>query len=814
MRASEGLCKLAKHFRDLPLAIKFSLLTALILATTLGLSSGYLIERQQQLVEHQLQGKAESLGRFFALIAPETLLAYDFSTLDDYISEITAREDVLFALVVDREDRPLTTHVDATKRLMAAASQGAPQEMLRIREALAQRGDVMLMDFGIAHRGDALGRLFIAVDLLPSMNETRRIALRQGFWYLGAILLLSLLIYFVFRVNVLRPVQALMHGARRVAAGDFEQPVQNPARDELGQLTATFNDMMSRIHQEREELRKLSRAVEQSPASVVITDTEGAIEYVNPPFVRITGYRPDEVLGENLRILKSGQTPVEVYEDLWQTLKRGEIWTGELCNRKKDGELYWENATIAPIKDDNGVTTHFIAIKEDISLRKDYEQRLFQQANFDPLTSLPNRALALDRLEQAIHKAKRDGDAVAVLFLDLDNFKHINDTLDHASGDALLKHVAVALAETLREGDTLARLGGDEFLLVIDEYDDGKAAEALSQKIIQALSQPVAVGGESLRVSCSIGITVYPSDGEDPAILLKNADSAMYQAKAEGRGTYRFFTPSFNQAMAKRLKTENQLHGALERQEFEVFYQPIVDAMSGEVVAAEALLRWRNEELGGNVPPDHFIPLAEEIGEINSIGGFVLRQAIQQMAQWRQRFDAPLCIAINLSARQFANGGIVAEVERALREEGLPAEALELEITERLLLNESHGCAAQLAQLRAMGVKLSIDDFGTGYSALGYLKEYPLDTLKVDRSFVEGINAGDSECNLIRAIIAMAEGLDMEVIAEGVETESQAQSLRKMGANYLQGYLFARPMPAGEFEAYLTARAGGRKPQS
>jgi diguanylate cyclase (GGDEF)-like protein/PAS domain S-box-containing protein len=797
---------LARHFRDLPLALKFSLLTALILATTLGLSSGYLIDRQQQLVERQLEGKAESLGHFFALIAPETLLAYDFSTLDDYVSEVTAQKDVIFALVVDPEDRPLTTHLDSAKRLIHDAEQNSPEAMLKIREELSRHQDVLLMEFPIAHRGEALGQLSIAVDLLPSRQQTRDIAILQGGWSLGAIILLSLLIYSVFRVNVLRPVQALMNGAGRVLEGDFQQPVEHFSRDELGRLTDTFNSMMRSIHEEREELRKLSRAVEQSPASVVIADTNGVIEYVNPPFVRISGYTAEEVIGENLRILKSGQMAEEVYRELWQTLTQGEIWTGELCNRKKNGELYWENATIAPIKDDNGVTTHFIAIKEDISLRKNYEQRIFQQANFDPLTNLPNRALALDRLGQAISKAKRSDGMVALLFIDLDHFKNINDTLDHASGDALLKQVAELLAGCMRDGDTLARLGGDEFLLIIDEYDGGKVAEALSHKIMQEMARTMELQGQALRVSCSIGITLYPGDGREPGVLLKNADTAMYQAKAEGRGTYRFFSPSYNDAMVKRLQTENQLHGALERNEFQVYYQPILNARTGEVYAAEALIRWHNDELGGFVPPDRFVPLAEEIGEICDIGSFVLRQAITQMASWQKRFGVPTRIAINLSARQFGGQGIVGEVRRLLEEAELPAEGLELEITERLLLDESHGCSEQLGRLRGMGVNLSIDDFGTGYSALSYLKEYPLDTLKIDRSFVQGINASDSECNLIRAIIAMAEGLDLDVIAEGVETEEQAESLRKMGATYLQGYLFARPMPPNEFEAFLKAR--------
>ncbi len=799
---------MTRRFRDLPLAIKFILLTAVILVVSIGASSSYLIHHQQRLLEGQIHSKVEALGRFFALIAPESILAFDFSTLDDYAAEITARRDILFALVVDTDDQPFTTFVDPDFDLVAGPPGGDPEaRMLALRRALSQHPDVLLSAFPITHGDQPLGRLFIVADLRPAQAERSRLLRQQGLFALGGIGLLGLLLFFVFRRQVLRPLHALAAGARRVSAGDFERPVACYSTDELGRLTAAFNQMMEQINQEREQLRKLSRAVEQSPASVVITDTDGVIEYVNPTFSRITGYALEEVIGHKPSILKSGKTPEETYSELWETILKGEVWVGELINRKSNGELYWENATIAPIKDEAGRITHFIGVKEDISLRKDYEQQLFQQANFDPLTGLSNRALSLDRLQQMLSKARRSERPFAVLFIDLDNFKTVNDSLGHEMGDRLLVSVARRLRQVVREGDTLARLGGDEFLLIIDDPEPAQASEAICKKIIDALSAPRVVGGHELHISCSIGITLFPNDGDRPEQLLKNADAAMYQAKAEGRNTYQFFTPALNQEMAKRLRMENQLRRALDRHELTLHYQPIVDPKTGAPILMEALLRWRNKTLG-QVSPADFIPLAEEIGEIVPIGRFVLQQATQQLALWRARYGLPQRIAVNLSPRQLTRGDISAQVAEALATAGLPPEALELEITEGLLVDKEHGPLQQLDRLKAMGVRLSIDDFGTGYSALSYLKEFPIDTLKIDRSFVTDIKSDTGECNLIRAIVAMAEGLDLEVIAEGVETEAQRKALSSMGVHRLQGFLFSRPLPAEAAEAYL--RAFGR----
>ncbi|MCC7168372.1 MAG: EAL domain-containing protein [Rhodospirillales bacterium] len=553
------------------------------------------------------------------------------------------------------------------------------------------------------------------------------------------------------------------------------------------------------------KLRQLSQAVEQSSASVMITDTEGAIQYVNPKFEQVSGYTTEEVVGRKPSLLKSGRTAPEQYAELWSAIRTGREWRGELLNRRKNGDLYWEYVAISPIRDSDGRVTHFLAIKEDISVRKEYEERLLRQANFDTLTGLPNRLLAMDRLNQAVAHAHRYQTMVALMLLDLDDFKKVNDTLGHAAGDRLLKEAAHRLTECLREGDTVARLGGDEFVIILPDLKDITSAEIVAEKILEVCAQPFVLAEGEVFIAGSIGIALYPQDERDSQLLMRNADAAMYRAKKEGRGIFRFFTPEMNVQAMEHMRMEVQLRHALERNELSLHYQPLIDNASGGLVGAEALLRWTNPALG-SVPPDHFIPLAEDTGLILPIGEWVLREACKEASRWPKVEGRALFVAVNVSSRQFQKRTLVETVRRALAESGLPASCLEIEITESLLLEDSRETHQIIAELNALGIGFAIDDFGTGFSSISYLRRYPFDTLKIDRSFVRDLTTSAGDAELVRSIIAMAQSMRLRIVGEGVETPSQQAFLSEAGCQFSQGWLHSKALPADEFGRYLETR--------
>ena len=489
-------------------------------------------------------------------------------------------------------------------------------------------------------------------------------------------------------------------------------------------VLAIYHDIRER-RQAEAKLRKLSLAVEQSPASVMITDTKGVIEYVNGKFCEVTGYVMDEVIGKSPNLLKSGHTAKEYYKSLWTTILDGREWRGEFCNKKKNGEKFWEFISISPIKEANGKITHFLAVKEDITYRKDYEKKLIHQANFDSLTDLPNRILAFDRLTQAIRMAKRRKQSVAVMFIDLDYFKVINDTLGHSIGDELLVKAAHRLQLSIRASDTVARLGGDEFLIILPDLNAAAQASIVANRILEDFSAPFMLSEREIYITTSIGITVFPNDGEDPHVLLKNADSAMYQAKEESRNTFRFFLPEMNHVATQRMDMEHDLRRAIENQELLLYYQPIFQLETGQLIAAEALLRWKHPEKG-YISPERFIPLAEETGLIDLIGSWVIEQACDQVVQWHRKLTVPIRIAINVSARQFKKDTITQVITDVLKRLKLQPKLLELEVTERLLMEDSPKTTENILKLKELGIRLSIDDFGVGYSALSYLRNTTL----------------------------------------------------------------------------------------
>lgn len=735
---------------------------------------------------------------------------------------------------------------------------------------------------------------------------------------------------FVLRARE-RPLGVLKVCSQEASAFDPEE------RDALDQLandlshgimtlrTAAAHERMSL------EVRKLSRAVEQSPVSVIITDLSGRIEYVNSTFTQITGFTMEDVRGRCPSILKSGLTPPEVYADLWRTIMSGQEWRGEILNRRKNGELFWERELITPLKNESGEMTHFVAVKEDVTAAKEaeaalrlreraiesssngvmitaqegqdhpiiyvnpaferitgyaaaealgrngrflarrdldqlgleeiraalreqreghavvrnyrkdgelfwnelhvapvldergrcvthfisiindvtdvmrYQEQLEHQANHDVLTGLANRNLLADRMLQAIGQARRNGRMAGVLMLDLDRFKLINDGFGHALGDQLLRQVADRLKHCVRDTDTVSRLGGDEFVIVVSDVATEEDVSMVAAKVLSALGCPFELEGKEIFVTPSIGISLFPRDGEHGETLLRNADVAMYRVKEHGRASYCLFMPDMNAPTRSRLDMEGGLRRALERDELRVYYQPKVDLLTSRIVGAEALIRWMNPQTGLVLPGD-FIPLAEETGLILPIGEWVAKRVCGDLGRWLKHNGSAVPIAINISARQFRQEHLAQLVRKLLEQAGVPSGYLELELTESMVMHQADSAVSTLRELKALGVRLALDDFGTGYSSLSYLKRFPIDSVKIDRSFVRDITVDSDDAAIAHAVIVMAHTLGLKVTAEGVETEAQLSLLRRQGCDNYQGFYLSRALPREEFERLLFGR--------
>ncbi len=580
------------------------------------------------------------------------------------------------------------------------------------------------------------------------------------------------------------------------------------AEGRVAGLVGVMVDITERKRQE-EELRLAAKVFDTSNEAFLVTDADNNIRSVNRAFCETTGYSAEEVLGRNPRLLSSGHHDKTFYRQMWEALNSQGYWQGEIYDRRKSGEIYPKWTRINVVKDDQGRVVNHVAVFSDISDRKALEERLQFLAQHDHLTGLPNRNLLRLRLEQAVESAMERGaggiNPVALLLLDLDHFKTINDSLGHHAGDQLLRTVVKRLKNILRESSTLCRQGGDEFLIVLPQAQDLARVSRAAETVLAALATPFEVDGHPLSITGSIGISLAPDDGSDFDTLLKKADTALVHAKQSGRNAYRFFTEAMNVSTLERLTLQQRLHQALERQELVLYYQPQLDLASGRVVGVEALLRWRTPE--GLVPPGKFIPLAEETGLIVPMGAWVIQEACRQARTWLDAGLPPMTMAVNLSALQFHRDNLLITVGDALSAASLPAASLELELTESILIQDAEATLATLKAMNAMGVLLSIDDFGTGYSSLAYLKRFTVDKLKIDQSFVRDITSDGDSAAIVRAVVQMASSLKLKTIAEGVETESQAAALRATGCDEVQGYLYARPMPAAECEAYLRGKA-------
>ncbi|WP_345795004.1 EAL domain-containing protein [Thauera sp. JM12B12] len=568
------------------------------------------------------------------------------------------------------------------------------------------------------------------------------------------------------------------------------------------QANIELDEKITALQRAEGDLQRYATVFTNSSEGMLITDAGGVIVAVNPAFTRITGYCAEDVVGHSPAILNSGRQDAGFYRQMWNAINSRGKWQGEISNRRRNGSIYPEWLSITAVRGMDGQLLNYIGIFSDITERKEAEARILHLAHHDPLTNLPNRALLHDRLHQVVLQARRDRRGAAVLLLDLDRFKTINDTLGHDSGDGLLLQITERCRSVISETDTLARLSGDEFVFVLPDAGNPQDAAAIARRILDAVALPCRLGEHRITVTASIGIALYDQDGGSGSILLRNADAAMHRAKEAGRNGFEFYSAEMNTASLGQLLLENQLRGATERGELLLHYQPKVCARSGRLLGLEALLRWQHPELG-MVAPGRFIPLAEETGLINAIGEWVLDEACRQQRAWLEAGLDVVPIAVNLSAQQLGQQNFVSRVASAIDAAGLAPSLIELELTETMLMRDIDRTIHTLVRLREMGVRLSIDDFGTGYSSLNYLRQFPVNALKIDRSFVSGISAEGTEGKIAAAIVGMAHSLGLEAIAEGVETEAQRSFLTAQGCHQLQGYLIGRPVPAAEIETRL-----------
>ncbi len=552
------------------------------------------------------------------------------------------------------------------------------------------------------------------------------------------------------------------------------------------------------VVQRTAELRKLTTAVEQSANSVIITNADGIIEYVNPKFTTVSGYTKEEVVGKTPRILKSGRQTDSHYAEMWKNISQGKEWQSEFCNKAKDGRQYWELCSIAPIKDESGTITHYVGIKEDISEHKRNEEQLYYQANFDGLTGLPNRHYFQQYLGLQLEVINRENQFMVLLVLDIDNLKFVNDTFGHEFGDLLLKEIARRLENACGFSTFISRFVGDEFIIIPPLVADAGESVVFADRIHNAMNEVFVIKGTEIISTASIGVVVYPEDGETVESLLKNAEAAMYQAKKDCKNAVCFYTRELNFQLEQRFAMETRLHKALERDEFSLQYQPQIGLPDGCIIGMEVLLRWTptGEE---TVSPSQFIPLLEETGLIVAVGEWVLWQACTQAVEWRKQGLAAMRMSVNISALQFIRSDLDETVKRVLDATGFDPRYLCLELTESMIMIDSARTMEKLTALTQIGITLSLDDFGTGYSSLEYLGRLPIQELKIDQSFVRRMLTTRNDAAVVNTIIAMARGLEMELVAEGVETEEQLAYLTEKGCQVIQGYYFSRPLWEDDF---------------
>ncbi len=633
--------------------------------------------------------------------------------------------------------------------------------------------------------------------------------------------LLILPLSLTLAASITRPLSRLTRLMSKTSGNELPISADESATGEVGFLAGQYNSFIQRLQQStralqgeiseriqaEQQLKLFAKVFEHALEGISITDAQGNIVAVNQAFTDITGYSQEEVIGRNPRILKSDRHDNEFYQSMWLSLVEYGHWSGEIWNRRKNGEAYPEILSISSIRNQQDEVSHYVAVFHDITEMKTKEEQITFHAYHDALTGLPNRYLANDRLNVSLANARRKKISVAVLFMDLDNFKRINDSLGHSTGDLLLQEVGGRLLKLMRDEDTVARLGGDEFQIIAVGLTSAEQVIDLAGRIVRGFTEPFQIEDHELFVTISIGAAIFPQDGTTAEILTKNADTAMYQAKQQGKNTYALFTKDLSDRARHRLQLEAEFRQALLKEEFTVFYQPKVEPISGMVTSVEALVRWRKGD-GSLVSPADFIPLAEETGLIIPLGDFVLDSACEAAELLNSIGFTTIKVAINLSPYQFRQAKMVDNILAIVTQNNISAHRLELEITETIMVTDIEDSVAKLNRLVNAGFSISIDDFGTGYSSLYYLKVLPIDNLKIDRSFITDITSDRDDAEIVETIILMAKNLDINVVAEGVETKEQLEMLKKFGCTEIQGYYYSKPLPLESLVQYLHNNRG------
>lgn len=640
--------------------------------------------------------------------------------------------------------------------------------------------------------------------------------LRASYWKMAerflwsqAPLIVVLVVVVVWvSLRVARPLRFLAKATDQIRCKNYDVALSGGERhDEIGLLTRSLMELRVAA-KDADELRRqrelAAKVFDTSHEGIVITDAEGVILTVNPAFERISGYAADDVVGATPSVWQSGLHDAAFYAKMWDDLESCGRWEGEIHNRRGDGSITVVQQTIYRVKDERGVAVNHVAVQRDVTEVRRQQDRIEFLAYHDCLTGLPNRSLLLDRLSHAVNAAQRNDEKLAVMFLDLDRFKAVNDTLGHDVGDDVLRRMGERLSLVVRGADTVARMGGDEFVVLMERLDDATQITQTIERVLTALSDPMHLSGGTVHCPPSIGIAVFPEDGDTPLALLKNADTAMYAAKSAGGNTYSFFSAELSEKAATRFQIESGLRTALGANQFQLHFQPKLCMKSGRTTGAEALLRWVHPQ-NGLVSPAQFIPLAEEVGLIGEMGHWVLGEACRVMADWPRDLTGHLKVAVNVSAQQLIDG-FPDMVSEQLAKHGLAPHRLELEVTESSVMGNPERIIAILGELRRRGFTIAVDDFGTGYSSLSYLKHLPIDVLKIDRAFVTNAVDDPTDGEIVGTIIALARALKLSTVAEGVENEEQWRFLRRAGCGLSQGFLHGRPMPASDFLQWLHLR--------
>jgi diguanylate cyclase (GGDEF)-like protein/PAS domain S-box-containing protein len=786
--------------------------------TVIGVAGLLAISQMRELTRRSIGAEAVNLAA-----AMSTLVAFEVSKHGPESRQRRYQDLVDFFVSQEKRDieivaPDLTILADVTTGHIGTAVEEGERRAV-IRQTLADGQPRMTREAATATEPemrqvvvpvrDPAQRVIAALifEYTPLYNDATALA-TQAFRLMAMVALVGVLLAlgsaFYLARAVSAPLRQLTEAARQLGRGQRASAIVTNSGDEIGELAAVFNSMSGALH-----LRE--RAMESTFNGIMIVDLAKPgfpIEYVNRAFERITGYNAAQVLGKPADFLVRGDVDQPGLHEIRLAMHEGREAHAVLRGYRQDGEPFWNEVSIAPVRSEDGPPSHYVAIISDVTDARNDADQLAHLAQFDTLTGLANRNLMLDRLKQAIGSALRHGERIVVAFIDLDDFKLVNDNLGHAAGDQLLREVARRLEACLRARDTAARFGGDEFVLLLREGEQGALGGAqLIEKIravLESVAAPLTLAGRDIQVHCSIGLAAFPQDGDDAETLVKHADTAMYRAKELGRNGFQFFTEALQLRAQQQMELGASLRLALEREEFELHYQPQVSLRSGRIAGMEALLRWRHPDKG-LLGPGHFISFAEESGLIIPIGEWVLRRACKQNKAWQDAGLPPLPVAVNISARQCAQEDLEKVVRSALADSGLEAHYLELELTESISMSDPENSVPMMQAMKAIGVELSIDDFGTGYSNMSYLKRFPIDRLKLDISFVREITTDPGSLAISDAIITMSHSLHLEVVAEGVESEGQLALLAQRHCDIVQGFYFSKPLAADALEALLRA---------